>query len=288
MRMFQHTPATLPARVRLSIGVAEVAVHAEDRPDITVTLASTSSTDTVAEDLIGRAESTVTAGAFTVTVPRPTGGHGSGATTVIRTGGSVTISSRTIGHGNVVIGNSDGITVINGQVVGGPGVTVINGQTGGALRATVRVPRNAAVVVRTDMADVTTHGDLTSLDYRSQTGDLMADSAASLVATTMSGDITAGLVTTAEVHSTSGDVTIDQATDAILDTVSGDVRVHGLRGCLNGRSVSGDITAHATAESQIHAQSVSGDVRVTHAPGVQVSTRLASVSGRVRGARPGA
>jgi DUF4097 and DUF4098 domain-containing protein YvlB len=56
--------------------------------------------------------------------------------------------------------------------------------------------------------------------------------------------------------------------------------LHGTRADL--RTVSGDISVHATTNATVTATSVSGDIRVTSDPYTRVTTSLRSVSGDVR------
>lgn len=282
MRTLTSSATQALSRIRLSIGVAEITVHAEDRRDIAVTLVPASSTDTVAADLIERAEATAHDDTFRVTVPRPASGTRLGQTTVVRSGGSVHISSNVVR--GVVIGDCNGVTIVNGQVIGGSGTTVIGDSTGGSIRATVRVPRYCAADIRTDIADTTTHGPLGDLTYRSESGDLYVESTTLLQASSTSGDITAEVAVDATVTTTSGDIRVDATRTAMLSSVSGDVRVTHARGQVNCRAISGDISVHAVADTDLHATTVSGDIRVTHAPGVSMlARRIKSVSGRVRG-----
>lgn len=264
LRTFQHTPNSNPARFSLDIDIAEVEIRAEKRRDITVTLTPANKADTVAEDLITRAEASTTRdGEFVVRVPRPVGTNG--GTTVIHSGGSVTVSSRNVARGNVIIGSQNGVTIVNGRVISGSGMTVV-GPTGGDIHATVAVPVDAAVTVHTVAADVTTHGQLGCVSYQS-----------------VSGDIDVEDTTRIEAKTTSGDVTVDRTVEAFVTTVSGDLVIRDLGHQVTARSVSGDITVHATADSTVHAKAVSGDVQVTHVAGAHVDAQLASVSGRVRG-----
>lgn len=281
MRTLTSSAIQPVGRVRLSIGVAEITVYAEDRRDIAVTLVPASRTDTVAAGLIERAESSAHDDTFSVTVPRPTSGSYGGHTTVIQAGRSVRISGGTV-HG-VVIGDANGVTIINGQVITGSG-TVIDDSAGGAIRATVRVPAGCAVDVNTDMADTVMHGLLGQVTYRAESGDLFVQSTPLLQATCTAGDITAEVAGDATITSTSGDIRVGLTRTAMLSSVSGDVRVTAASGQVNCRAVSGDISVHAVADTDLHATSVSGDIRVTHLPGVSVAARrLKSVSGGVRG-----
>jgi hypothetical protein len=286
MRTFQHTtPAQFLSQVRLSIGVAEIAIHAEDRPDITLTLAPVDPADTIAADLIERAESDAHDDVFSVTVPRPTasthGGNRGGQTTVIRSHGSIHVSSSTVR--NVIGGSMTGVTIVNGQVIAGPGVTVVGGEVGGLIRAELRVPVGANVEVRAEVADTTTHGVLGRLEHQTDAGELTAGTVAELRAKSISGDITADAALEAFANTTSGDIKIGSTGYASLATVSGDLRVRAASGNVQCRAVSGDVKVHAVANAEVAASTVSGDVKVTHTPGVTVRSRLDSVSGRVRG-----
>lgn len=256
MRSFTHT--TVPVEFRLDIGPGLVDVVAEDRTDATVTLAPERTGDDVAADLINRATHTADGDRFSVTVPRPSGKAANSG--VAYTSGGVTV----IQAGRFVSGTLTGVTITgDGNVyVGG---MVAGMSSGGSVQATVRVPLGSRVNISTDTADIHTAGPLTALTGESVSGDV----------------VHIGTVDDLDFRTVSGDITAT-ARRANATTTSGDIRVtlHGSRADL--RSVSGDISAHATTDATVTATSVSGDIRVTSTPGVQVRTSLRSVSGYVR------
>ncbi|MBP2321488.1 hypothetical protein JOF56_001873 [Kibdelosporangium banguiense] len=256
MRTFTHhrSGATL---FGLSVGAAVVDVVGEEREHAEVVLAPAVAGDHVAEDLIARATETNAGERFTIEVPKACGITG---TTIVHNGG-LTVSQGV----SVMFGSVSGVTIVNGQIIGGLGSAVVTG--GGALRVTVRLPLGSSLAVSTDCADVHARGQLNSVYFRAVSGDLTVESARVL-----------------DAESTSGDISLDCGTHVTAKTVSGDVRVSGLAGRAQVTSVSGDVRVHAVTNSIAAGQTVSGDVRFTATPGVMLDSVGRSVSGRVTGA----
>ncbi|WAL65595.1 DUF4097 family beta strand repeat-containing protein [Amycolatopsis cynarae] len=264
MRTLTHTSSgPVQAMVEADSAVT-VEVHAEERHTAEVTLEPVDPRDAETARLIENATAESRGKRFVVRVPR--NGAGGNSMTVIRSGGSVIVSGGTV-TGSVtgmVIGS--GVTIVNGQVIGGQGTTIINGGRG--MRVIVRLPLGSEIEVATQSGDVTTHGPLPRVETSSVSGDVRIERAE-----------------VAEVRTTSGDVRIASADAVRVNAVSGDVTVRALAGRAEVRTVSGDITVHAVRASIVRAAAVSGDVTVTADAGVEVDADTRTVSGRTRNRR---
>ncbi|AEW95900.1 MULTISPECIES: DUF4097 family beta strand repeat-containing protein [Streptomycetaceae] len=166
-----------------------------------------------------------------------------------------------------VYGSVTGLTVVNGRIITGGGTGVM--ETVSPIEAIVSLPTGSSLAVVSTSADACAYGEVDSLEFRSLSGDLRADSVRTLAARTTSGDVSVGRVSKAvTVHSVSGDIRIVQydGQRAELNTTSGDVTTQATdaaRGALTAHSVSGDIHLSRTGHLRVSANSLSGRVR-TH------------------------
>jgi len=178
-----------------------------------------------------------------------------------RGGGGITIQSG--GFQSVSFGSGRaGRTIINGVDV----TDLINGVKGEPLRATFRVPARSAVQVKVDAGQVHTSGQL-----------------AGVIAETVSADVCCkGQVGQLSAMTISGDIEADETGPSTVSSTSGDIELGAAHGVVQAQTVSGDIQVHAVEPVFIHGKSVSGDVRITAAPGVRPIATGKSVSGKVR------
>lgn len=186
-------------------------------------------------------------------VARVTGeDHGSGLTqSVFNRGGRTTV----IQNGNVVSGNVTGVTIINGQVVTGGSSTV---QQVSPVEITVIVPVGSSLITHSDFAALATQGPLRQVVANTQSGSVDIADVHSLRAKTMSGRIFAGDVV-----------------DAVAETMSGSIEVRGLIGSAKLNTMSGQIEVHAIGGGRINADTMSGRINVTAAPGaIQAGLRV--------------
>lgn len=168
-------------------------------------------------------------------------------------------SSQITINGQTFVGAGNGVTIVNGRIVGGGGTMI---RTDG-VRATVYLPRDVAIHAHSTSAPIQVIGKAASVSARSTSGDVVVDEAQE-----------------ASLSSTSGDIRTGDVDHATLRTTSGDVYATAIRRRGSLESVSGDVRAHTLTES-FSATTVSGDVRVTHAPGVDLPrSALSTVSGR--------
>lgn len=252
-------PHTRPGPVHLdlttSCGTVEVIV--DDVDTAVVQLWPEQPGDETALDLIARADFTSRADEFMVRLPKMAGG---GSTTIVRNGHSVSINTGLVSVGNVVVGNVSGVTIVNGQVIGGNGTTVIT--SGGGVRAVATLPKGSSLTIDAGAAPVTTRGHLQSIRFAGSSGDLSADSAVRVHARTQSGDID-----------------VRAMNNGMLKSMSGDITVDGLAGAASISTMSGDIRVIAGSGAEVDADAMSGNVTITGDP-AYVSAR--SMSGRVR------
>lgn len=255
MTTIPHTrPGPVHLDLTISCGTVEVVV--DDVDTAVVQLWPEQPGDETALDLIARAEFSSHANEFAVRLPKSAGG----STTIVRNGHTVSINTGSVSVGNVVIGSVNGVTVVNGQVIGGNGTTVIT--AGGGIRTVARIPRGSSLTIDAGAASVTTRGHLQSIRFAGSSGDLSADSADRVHARTQSGDI---------------DVRV--MNNGMLKSMSGDITIEGLAEAASISTMSGDIRVVAGSGAEVDADAMSGNVTVTGDP-AHVSAR--SMSGRVR------
>jgi DUF4097 and DUF4098 domain-containing protein YvlB len=206
------------------------------------------------QEVLDRIQETREDGVWSLTWPRD--GHGGGGTTVFQSGGfqSVSFGSNRGGRSR---------TIINGVDV----TDLINGVKGEPLRATFRVPARSGLIAKVDSGGILTSGLL-----------------AGVRANTVSADVTCtGPVGQLQATTISGDITAEQDTGPVTaGSTSGDVEITAARGVVTAQTVSGDISVHALESVLVSGTSVSGDVRITAAPGARPIASGNSVSGRVR------
>ena len=171
-----------------------------------------------------------------------------------------------------------------------------------AVTVRVEVPAGSDVKVVAGSADVEITGSIGTGDLQSSSGDITTDDvAAGVTAKTASGNVTLGAVGgEVRVATASGDLRCSSvAGPAIFSTASGDLEVgaagnrvevkatsgnvrlgeltHGAR-IVN---VSGDVRILALGEGDLHVRSVSGDVTVGVAQGVDLHVDVETMSGSV-------
>ena len=127
----------------------------------------------------------------------------------------------------------------------------------------VELPEGGQVGVATASADIEINGPVGEVDVKTASGDASLDDvAADVKATTASGNITMGTV--------GGDIK--------AQTASGDLRCSSVAGATEFSTVSGDLEVGA-AGSAVEAKATSGDVRLGE---VARGAKVANVSGNVR------
>ncbi len=176
-----------------------------------------------------------------------------------------------------------------------------------AVIVRVEVPDGCDVTVAAGSADVEISGSVATADLKSASGDISADDvSAGAKATTASGNVTLGAVGgDLRVHTASGELRCSSvAGPAVFSTASGDlelgaagsrVEVKATSGnvrlgeLLHGArivNVSGDVRVLALGEGDLHVRSVSGDVAVGVAKGVDLHVDVETLSGTVHSQIP--
>ncbi|MGH4027834.1 DUF4097 family beta strand repeat-containing protein [Actinomycetota bacterium Odt1-20B] len=252
-RTFESS-TTGPVVLGLSLPVGHVDVAVSESHTTARVVLSTEDSTGPAADAVQRTRSEQTGQALGIEVPEMPGD------VIVQSyhGGRVVQSVGT------VYGSVTGMTIVNGRIVSGrsSGMLAVS-----PIEATVYLPAGSSLAVVSTSADAKVHGDVERLEFRSVSGDLIADGARELSASTTSGDVDVARVSErVSARSVSGDI---------------DVAVYGGH-VAELKSTSGDVALAATAGSSgtVRARSVSGDVRLSGARHLAVSAN--SVSGHVR------
>jgi DUF4097 and DUF4098 domain-containing protein YvlB len=176
-----------------------------------------------------------------------------------------------------------------------------------AVTVRVTVPREAVVDVATASADIELRGPMGAVEVKTASGEVSADDVARhLRAKPASGDVIVGHVAgDLRMHTASGDLTCRRvggraevastSGDADLESVggglqaratAGNVRVGELTGDANIVAVSGHVSIRCAQGGSVLARSVSGDIEVGIARGVQLSVDAATMTGTVHSEIP--
>lgn len=195
-------------------------------------------------------------------------GGNNGGTTVITGGGATVVQSFGTVTGSVTgMVISGGDVTVNGVRVRGGGATVVQGSS--PIQITAIVPEGSSLAGTSQSADINAEGPFTKVTASTQSGDVRVGQAATINTKTQSGDIRLGRTDVVEGNTMSGDITIaDFAGTAQLKTMSGDISVHATAGGdLTARTMSGDISVTATPEAvddnlNIQPSTMSGHISV--------------------------
>ncbi len=160
-----------------------------------------------------------------------------------------------------------------------------------AVTVRVALPEGSDVTVATAAGDVEVNGAVGAADFKTASGDVSTDDIArGLRATTASGNVTVGSVLggirmrsasgdlrcsrvagPVDCASTTGDVEIGAADDAVeVRATSGQVRLGELRRGARVANVSGKVTVLTLGAGRLQVQSVTGDVAIGVAAGVDL------------------
>ncbi len=272
-----------PVEFGLTMPYGQVSVTVADVDCAEITLISDASADSAAGRAISAATLSTDGRVVAVNVPTT----GQDGITIIGDHGRVVISGN-VNSGIIVSG---GTMHISGSVISGQGVSAVNITP--PVEAYVRLPRGSALRVHTKAGQVTTNGELESIDFTSVSGDLDADACARLIASSVSGDVRAEFADGVSVRTVSGDIGMGRTETAVLASTSGDIHIGDFGGSARLTTVSGDITVHATEPGRVTASSTSGDITVTAPAELAASTGenaltvdARSISGDVRTPRP--
>jgi hypothetical protein len=171
-----------------------------------------------------------------------------------------------------------------------------------AVSVRIDLPEGSDISVTTGSANVDVVGPVGAADLTTASGDVSTDDVAGeLTAKSASGDITVGNVggelriSTASgdlrcsrvggrafFRTASGDVEIGAAADRLdVKATSGNVRVGELSRGARVANVSGNVRVLTVEEGTVHVRSVTGDVSVGVAEGVDLHVDIETVSGAV-------
>ncbi len=171
-----------------------------------------------------------------------------------------------------------------------------------AVAVRVEVPAGSDVKVVAGSADVEVTGPIGTADVATASGDVSTDDVAGdVTAKTASGDITLGNVRgDLRVHTASGDLRCSSvAGTALFATATGDLELGAATNRLDVKAtsgnvrlgelshgarivnVSGDVRVLSVDEGTLHVRSVSGDVSVGVAKGVELHVDVETMSGVV-------
>jgi hypothetical protein len=171
-----------------------------------------------------------------------------------------------------------------------------------AVIVRVEVPEESVVKVMAGSADVEIIGPVGSVDVSTASGDISTDDvAADVTAKSSSGDVTLGTVGgDLRVHTASGDLRCSSVAGTVLfATASGDVEVGAARNRVEVKgtsgsvrlgelshgarimNVSGDVRVLSVDRGTVHVRSVSGDVSVGVARGVDLHVDVETMTGSV-------
>jgi DUF4097 and DUF4098 domain-containing protein YvlB len=156
------------------------------------------------------------------------------------------------------------------------------GWKGDDLRVELTVPLGTVVACDTGSADLEISGRLSSLTFRSGSGDCRFDDVeGDVTLKAASGDLAGATVGGGFVFtSASGDVRVRElGRDVTGKSVSGDVSLGTIGGSVRLATVSGDVELGSVATGSTSVRAVSGDVEIGVARGTRVYLDISSTSG---------
>lgn len=227
---------------------ADVSVRADDITEAIIEI-------TGPEDIVRQADAVVAAGIWTLNLP------------------DTPASTFTTSGGNMRVGTNRGVVIqasrVSGDLFfGGGGSVTFNGDVRISqpepVTVAIRIPRGTQLITRMRSGDLSTAGELGSVDHTGASGQVRIAHARDIVAETASGDVIVRQVETV----------------ATIRTASGDVRVDGGTR-IDVQAASGDVHFAATADCVLFARTASGDIQIRRF-GHQVNANTRTASGDVR------
>lgn len=226
---------------------ADVSVRADDITEATIEI-------TGPEDIVSLATATVAAGIWCLNLPSEN---------------RVAFSN---GSGSMTVGTNRGVVIQAGSVSGdlffGGGSLTFNGDVRISqpepVTVAIRIPRGTKLVARMQSGDLSTAGELGSVDHQGKSGQVRIAHAHDVVAETASGNVSVRQVeTVATIRTASGDIRVDGGTRVDVQSASGDVHFAATADCvLSARTASGDIRIRRFGHQVIaDTRTASGDVR---------------------------
>ncbi|MEV7217891.1 DUF4097 family beta strand repeat-containing protein [Kitasatospora cineracea] len=293
-----HAERTGPVTLDLDLPAGTITVLAEaGRERASVTIRTADETGSSADAVTGAVLRWEERGALVAKVEDT----GSSITTVVHTGRGTTFvqsMGNVVANGSVIglqLGSGGVVAGIGNMVVNGNGVFV-NGQKishGGAgtriggspIEITALVPEGSTVLALTRSADIDAEGTLTAVNGRTQSGDIRLGTVERTAVETQSGGVTIDRSQDATIKTQSGGIRLGRTDLVQATTMSGNIRIADFGGTAQLKTMSGDITVHATAGGDLSARTMSGDIDVTAtatALDENLDVQTNSMSGRVR------
>lgn len=242
-------PATNFQTLLVSAPHADVSVRADDVTEATIEI-------TGPENIVDQADAVVAAGIWTLNLPDTP------AATFTTSGGNMTVGTN---RGTVIQAGS-----VSGDLFFGGGSMTFNGGVSvhqvEPVTVAIRIPRGTRLITRMQSGDLSTAGELGSVDHTGSSGQVRIAHAHDISAETASGDVSVRQVETV----------------ATIRTASGDIRVDGGTR-IDVQAASGDVHFAATTNCVLFARTSSGDIRILRF-GHQVNANIRTTSGDVRDA----
>ncbi len=145
----------------------------------------------------------------------------------------------------------------------------------------ITAPEGGTVRARVGAGDVRVRARVTDVSIESGAGDIRVDQdvqrADIRVAT---GDVwMAGITEDADIDSAAGDIRLGDVANARVNTASGDIRVDSVSEAMRIKSASGDITVRRFSGTDLEMKTMSGDIRVSLAPNMEIKAAIKTLSG---------
>ena len=152
----------------------------------------------------------------------------------------------------------------------------------GSSTLEIACPAGSDLTISTGSGNIDVRGDAGSVKVITRSGSLRIEHATAVDARGASGKVEVGACSgECHVAYVSSDVRIGSAGRAVVATTSGDIEV-GEAGDAEVKTVSGKITLGGRGGGRLAARTISGSVSISVPEGSRPTTRLKSLSGRVR------
>ena len=179
--------------------------------------------------------------------------------------GNVTMAGGRVYQGDVVV--SDGQVISSGGI-NGPAITI-----------TARVPSGTQAGFASNSGDITATGVLGTLQARTTSGDVDAQTVADVDVTTASGDVDIETADAVGISTASGDTKIETVRMAAVQSASGDISIGALTGVATIQSASGNVRITGPSTASVGVMTASGNIRLN---GGMHETQIQTFSGKIR------
>lgn len=142
------------------------------------------------------------------------------------------------------------------------------------------VPAGTDLAVTSVSAEVRLEGDYGATTIRTISGDVAVDRIGRGELGSTSGDLELRVTGALDVSTVSGDVTVGHVQGRLKASLtSGELRAERVDGDAEVASMSGDVVIGRCDGDEVHARSVSGDLRIGLPAGIRVDPDISTVSG---------